>query len=107
MLRIIPNRRKARAEELLAKEQVRVRPGPKTIEQIFNSRVTIEKHVQHQRDLFHNFIDFKTAIDRVWHAGLWQVLSSFNIGEGPVRAIQALYENSGNAVLLNGQLGVC
>ena len=36
---------------------------------------------------------------------LWQVLRSFNIEEGLVQAILALYENSSNAVLLNSQLG--
>ena len=43
--------------------------------------------------------------DRVWHAGLWQAIRSFNILEGLVQAIQALYENSSSAVLLNSQLG--
>ena len=38
-------------------------------------------------------------------AGLWQVLSGFSIGEGLVQVIQALYENSSGAVLLNNQLG--
>ena len=65
----------------------------------------MEKHLQHQRDLFHNFIDFKKAFARVWHAGLWQVLRSFNTDERLVQAFQALYENSSNAVLLKSQLG--
>ena len=43
--------------------------------------------------------------DRVWHAGLWQVLRSFNKEEGLAQALQALYENSSSAVLLNSQLG--
>ena len=54
---------------------------------------------------FHNFTDFKNAFDGVWHAGLWQVLTSFNIKEGLVQVIQALNENSSSAVLLNSQLG--
>ena len=54
--------------------------------------VIIENYQQHQCDLFHNFIDFEKAFDRVWHAGLWQVLRSFNIEEGLVQTIQALYE---------------
>ena len=41
---------------------------------------------------------------RVWNTGLWQVLGSFNIEEGLVQAIQALYETSSSAVLLNSQL---
>ena len=47
-----------------------------------SSVVIIEKHLQHQSDLFHNFIDFKKTFDRVCHAGVWQVLRSFNIVVG-------------------------
>ena len=107
MLRVILNRLKVKAEELLTEEQAGFRPG-----RIFNTLVITEKHLQHQRDLFHNFIDFEKAFDRLWHAGLWQVLRSLNIGEelvlrslnideGLVQAIQALYENSSGAVILN------
>ena len=53
MLRVILSRLKAKAVELLAEEQTCFRPGRTTVEQIFNSRVIIEKHLQHQRDLFH------------------------------------------------------
>ena len=91
MLRIILNRLKTKAEELLAEEQAGFRPGRSTVEQNFNSRVIIEKHLQHQRDLFRNFIDFKKAFDTVWHAGLWQILGSFNIEEGLVQVVQALF----------------
>ena len=102
MLRVILNRLKPKAEELLAEVQASFRPGRSTAEQIFNSRVIVEKHIQNQRSLFHNF---KKAFDRVWVAGLWQVLRCFNIEEGLVQAIQALYENTSSAVLLNSQLG--
>ena len=101
MLRVILNRFKAKAEELLADEQAGLRPGRSKVEQISNSWVIKEKHLQHQRDLFHNVIDHKKAFDRVRHAGLWQVLRSFNIE----KAIQVLYESFGSAVLLNNQLG--
>ena len=62
MLRVILNRLEAMAEEL----------GRSTVGQISNSRVSIQKHLQHQSDLFHNFMDFKKAFDRVWHKGLWR-----------------------------------
>ena len=65
----------------------------------------MEKHLQHQRDLQHNFIDFKKAFDRVWHEGLWQVLRNFGIEEGLIQTIQALYNTSSSAVLLNNQIG--
>ena len=78
------------------------------MEQIFNCRVLIEKHLQHQRTLFHNFIDFKKAFDREWHDGLWSVLKrvkGFNLEEGLVQVIQALYTHATSAVLLNNRLG--
>ena len=91
MLQIILNRLKTKAEELLAEEQAGFRPDRSSVEQIFYGQVIIEKHLQHQRHLFGNFIDFKKAFDRVWHAGLWQILGSFNIEEGLVQAVQALF----------------
>ena len=105
MLRVILNRLKSKAEELLAEEQAGFRAGRSTVEQIFNCRVLIEKHLQHQRDLFHNFIDFKKAFDRVWHDGLWKTMRDFGIDERLVKVIKALYTNSSSAVLLNNQLG--
>ena len=42
--------------------------------------------LQHQNELFRNFIDFKRGFDRVRYTGLWQVLRSFNINEGLVQA---------------------
>ena len=105
MFQVILNQLKAKAEKFLAEDQAGFRPGRSTVEQIFNSRVITEKHLQHQRNLFNNFIDFKKVCDRVCHVGLWQVLRSFNMHERIVQAIQALYENSSSAVLLNSQLG--
>ena len=70
MLRVIFNQLEAKAEELLVEEQAGFRPGRSTVERVFASRVIIEKHLQHQCDLFHNFKDFKEAFDRVWHASL-------------------------------------
>ena len=89
MLRVILIRLKVKAEELLAEDQAGFRLDRSTVEQIFNCPVIIEKHMRNQRNLFHNFIDFKKAFDRVWNAGLWQVLTSCNIDGGPVQAIQA------------------
>ena len=69
ILRVILNELTIKAEKLLAEEQEGFRPGRSTVEQIFNGRVIIEKHLQHQRDPFYNFIDFKTAVDRVRRSG--------------------------------------
>ena len=105
MLRVILNRLKKEAEEHLAEEQAGFRPGRSTVEQIFNCHIMMEKHLQHQKELFHNFIDFKKASDRVWHEGLWHVMRSFGIEEGLIQIIQALYNTASSAVLLNSDIG--
>ncbi|KAL8562906.1 hypothetical protein ACOMHN_004598 [Nucella lapillus] len=66
---------------------------------MFNIRILIEKHLQHQRDLFHNFIYFKKAFDRVWHDGLWQVMRNYNIDSNIIDVIKALCDDSKSAVL--------
>ena len=105
MLYIILSCLKSKAEELLSEEQAGFRARQSTVEQIFNCRVLIEKYLQHQRDLFHNFIHFKKAFDWVWHDGLWHVLRGFNIEKGLIQVIQTLYDHTTSAVLLNNQLG--
>ena len=56
--------------------------APNTVERIFNCRVIIAKHLEHQRDVYHNFTGCKKAFDRVCHGGLWKVLISSNIDGG-------------------------
>ena len=65
MFQVTLNRFKAKDEELLAEGQAGFRPDRSTVEQTFNSQVIIEKHLQHQRYLFHKFLNFKKAFDRV------------------------------------------
>ena len=71
MLKIILNRLKPQAEKIIAEEEAGFRAGRSTTEQIFNLRILCDKYLQHQQDLYHVFIDFKKAFDRVWHAALW------------------------------------
>ena len=101
LLRVILNRLKSEAEEHLAEEQAGFRAGRSTVEQIFNCRIMMEKHLQHQKELYHNFIDFKKAFDRVWHDGLWHSLRGFGIKEGLVQIMKSLYSSANSAVLLN------
>ena len=64
MLKIILNVLKPQAE-IIAEEQAGFRTGTSTTEQIFNLRILCEKYIQQQQDLYHVFIDFKKAFDRV------------------------------------------
>ena len=62
MLKVIMNRLKPQAEEIIAEEQAGFRAGRSTTEQIFNLRILCEKYLQHQQNLYHVFIDFQKAL---------------------------------------------
>ena len=105
MLKVILNRLKSQAENIIAEEQAGFRAGHSTTEQICNLRILCEKYLQHQEDLYHVFIDFKKAFDRVWHAALWATMRKYNIGVNFVGTIYHLHDKVTSAVLMNGILG--
>ena len=74
-------------------------------EQIFNLRILCEKYLQHQQDLYHVFIDFKKAFDRVWNAALWATKKKYNISTNLFQVIKNLYYKATSAVLFNSSIG--
>ena len=104
MLKILLNRHKPQAEEIIAEEQASFRAGHSTSELIFNLIILCEKHLQHQQSLYHVFIDFKKAFDKVWHAALWAIMRKYNIGSKLVRTIEHLYDNATSAVIFNSSI---
>ena len=101
----ILNRLQPQAKEIIAEEQAGFRAGRTTTEQIFYLRVLCEKYLQHQQNLYHIFIDFKKAFDRVWHETLWATMGKYNIIASIIRAIENLYNKAQSAVLFNGSTG--
>ena len=79
MLMIILNRFKPQAEKIIAEEQAGFRAGRNTTKQVFNLQILCEKYFQHQQNLYHVFVDFMKAFDRVWHAALWATMKKYNI----------------------------
>ena len=105
VLKIIMNRLKPQVEKIIADEQAGFRAGRSTTEQIFNLRILYEKYLQHQQDLYHVFIDFKKAFDRVWHAPLWATMKKYNISTNLIQVIKNLYNKATSAVLFNSSIG--
>ena len=105
MLKIILNRLKPEVEKIIAEEQAGFRSGRSSTEQIFNLRILCERYLQHQQDLYHVFIDFKKAFDRVWHATLWATMRLYNINTDLINAIQNLYDKATSAVCFSGSTG--
>ena len=102
MLKVILNRLKPQAEEIIAEGQAGFRAGRSTTEQIFNLRILCEKYLQHQQNLYQVFIDFKKAFHRVWHAALWATMRKYNIRANLVRIIEQLYDKATSANSVNG-----
>ena len=99
MLKIILNRRQSQAEEIIVEEQAGFRAGSSTTEQIIYLRILVEKYLQHQQNLYHVFIDFKKAFDRVWHEALWATVRKY---ASIIRPIENLYDKAQSTVLFNG-----
>ena len=90
--------------KIIAGEQADFRAGKSTTEQIFNLQILCEKYLQHQQDLYHLFIDFKKASDRVWHAALWATMKD-SISSNLIPVIKNLYDKATSAVLFNSSIG--
>ncbi|XP_068208249.1 uncharacterized protein [Palaemon carinicauda] len=105
MLRVLLNRLRPQAEEIIAEEQAGFRRGRSTTEQIFNLRVLCEKYSQHQQDIFNVFIDYKRAFDRVWHDALCATMNRYNMGQKLIQTIQQVYNKATSAVLAQGKIG--
>ena len=105
LLRVILNRLKHQASEIISEEQAGFMSGRSTAEQIFNLRMIIEKYQEHQQELYHVFIDFKKAFDRVWHQALWATMHKFNIDQNLIALIQELYNHATSSVYLDGDIG--
>ena len=103
MLKIILNRLKPQAEKIIAEEQAGFRAGRSTTE-IFNLRILCVKYFQHQQDLYHVFINFKKAFDRVCHAALWATIKKYNISTNLIQVIKNLYDKATSAVLFNSSI---
>ena len=104
MLKVILNRPKRLAEVIIAEEQAGFRAGRSTTGQIFKLRILCEKYLQHQQNLYHVFIDFIKAFDRVWHAALCATMRKYNVSANLVRTIWQLYDKATSAVQMNGSI---
>ena len=80
--------------EIITEEKASFTAGRSTTEQIFNLGILCEKYLQHQQDLYHVFIDFKKAFDRVWHAALWATVKKYNFSFNIIRVIKNLYDKA-------------
>ena len=68
-------------------------------------RIMCEKYLQHEQNIYHVFIDFKKAFERVYYVALRATIRKYNINANLVRAIEHLYDDALSAVQINGSTG--
>jgi hypothetical protein len=102
--KILQQRLKRYTEEAMSEEQAGFRRGRGTMDQIFVIRQLSEKHIERNRTLYNNFIDYKQAFDSVWQEGLWKTMRHCGIREELVILVEDLYSKSVSAVRVDGEL---
>ena len=61
--------------------------------------------MDHQQNLYHVFVDFKKAFDRVWYAALWAPMRLYNINANLIRTTECLYDKETNVVCYDNNIG--
>ena len=105
LLKVILNRLSPQVEEVLTEEQAGFRKRRSTVEQIFNVRILCEKYRDHGKSVFHSFVDFNKAFDRVWQQALWLTMKKHNIEPNLIRMVESLYANTSCSVMFDGNIG--
>jgi len=100
LLYVLMNRMKPTIKEALDDAQAGFQEGRSTAEQVCNLRILSEKYMDHQLPVYHNFIDFKKAFDRVWHKALWLIMRKYKISSTITKTIKSLYEHAKSLVLI-------
>ena len=92
--------------EAASREGHRWRTGRKEhYREIYNLRILCKKYLQRQQDLYHVFIDFKKAFDRVLHVALWATMKKYNTSTNLIQVIKNLYNQATSAILFNSSIG--
>jgi len=103
--KILQRRLKRYVEEAMSEEQAGFRKGRGTMDQIFVIRQLSEKHIERNRTLYNNFIDYKQAFDSLWQEGLWRSMRHCGIPEELlIVLIEDLYSKSVSVVRVDGEL---
>ena len=64
----------------------------------------IEKYRDHQQAVYHCFIDFRKAFDRVWHKALFKIMRAHGIEARIVDLIEALYATTEAAIVVGSTI---
>ena len=90
MLKVILNRLKPQAEEIISEEKLSLEPEEAPQKRSSTLEFCVKRNLQHWQNLYYVIIDFKKAFDREWHAVLWATMRKHSIIANLVRTVEQL-----------------
>ena len=88
--RVLINRIRDKAENVIAEVQGGFRRGRGCTDQIFIVRQICEKHLGKGKDVYFAFLDLEKAYDRVDRDAMWNVLRLYGIGGRLLRGVKSV-----------------
>ena len=90
--------------KIICQEQIGFQRKCRPADHIFVLKTLMNTHLSKGEKLYSCFIDFKKAYDNVWRNGLYYKLIISGTDLDLVRIIRSMYEQTKQALLLNGKL---
>ena len=85
-------------DNVLSKRQIGFVPNDRTTDHVFTQHTLINKQtIQNKGKVFSCFVDFKKALDSIWHEGLLYKLMESGIGGKIYDIIKSTYTNNKKA----------
>ena len=91
------------SNSLLNFNQAGFRKKHSTSDDVFILHILSEYYKVKNTKLYCTFIDFKTAFDSVWRAGLWSKIIKYNINGKILNIIKNMYSHIKSCISLNGE----
>eukprot|EP00117_Sycon_ciliatum_P039014 scpid35652/ scgid3339/ Craniofacial development protein 2; p97 bucentaur protein len=104
LARILQDRLKAIAENVLPDSQCGFRKGRGCVDMVYVARQLMEKTLEHDSDAYVLFVDLRKAYDSIPRAALWQVLQKLGVPPAMLRIIQSLHNGMTASVRVDGKL---
>ena len=101
---ILNERLKKMTENVLGDYQCGFHKNRSTSDQIFIIRQMIEKHYEHNQDLYMLFVDFKQAFDSIDRYKLYQVMEDMKIPHKLIRLVRMTMKNTTARVRVTNKL---
>ena len=102
LARILSNRLKPLAEELLPESQCGFRPSRGTADMVFSARQLQEKSREQNKPLYMAFFDLTKAFDTVNREALWRILSIYGCPSKFIKILRLLHDDMEAVVRING-----